>query len=44
MGYLLYNTTALFHCFMTAVPALLGNLLGRLFPRAPAKEDCEYGD
>ena len=44
MVYLLYNTTALFHCFMTAVPALLGNLIGRLFPRAPAKEDCEHGD
>lgn len=30
MVYLLFNHTALFHCFMTAVPALAGNLLGGL--------------
>lgn len=30
MVYLLYNDSALFHCFMTAVPALAGNLLGWL--------------
>ena len=28
MVWVLYNTTALFHCFMTALPALAGNLLG----------------
>lgn len=28
MVYLLFNDSALFHCFMTAVPALAGNLLG----------------
>lgn len=34
MVYLLFNHTALFHCFMTAVPALAGNLLGALGRRS----------
>ena len=43
MVYVRYNSTALFHCFLTAVPALLGNLLGRLFcPSSP--EVNEYKD
>ena len=41
--FVLYNSSALFHCFLTAVPALLGNLLGRLFcPSSP--EVNEYED
>ena len=34
--FVLYNSSALYHCFLTAVPALLGNLLGRLLcPSSP---------
>lgn len=33
MVYLLYNDSALFHCFMTAVPALAGNLAGWLWQK-----------
>lgn len=38
MVYLLFNHTALFHCFMTAVPALAGNLLGGLRQRSRPSE------
>lgn len=38
MVYLLFNYTALFHCFMTAVPALAGNLLGGLRQRSRPSE------
>ena len=38
MVYLVYNYTALFHCFMIAVPALAGNMLGWLYRRAVPKE------
>lgn len=31
MVYLLFNESALFHCFMVAVPALTGNLIGWLW-------------
>ena len=41
---LLYNRTALFHCLMFALPALLGNLIGRLFPRSSSTEVTEYED
>ena len=37
MVYLVYNYTALFHCFMIAVPALAGNMLGWLYRRAVPK-------
>ena len=36
--FLLYNYTALFHCFMVAVPALAGNVLGWMYRRAVPKE------
>jgi len=36
--YLLFNSTALFHCFMVAVPALAGNILGWLYRRAVPKK------
>ena len=44
MVYLLFNESALFHCFMTAVPALVGNILGALWrenrtKRNDGKED-----
>ena len=35
---LLYNYTALSHCFMVAVPALAGNVMGWLYRRAVPKE------
>ena len=38
MVYLLFNSSALFHCFMIAVPALVGNVLGWLYRRAVPKE------
>ena len=38
MVYLVYNYTALFHCFMIAVPALAGNMLGWAYRRAVPKE------
>lgn len=34
MVFLLYNSSAMFHCFMVAVPALAGNVLGWLYRRA----------
>lgn len=37
MVFLLFNGTALFHCFMVAVPALVGNVLGWLYRRAVPK-------
>lgn len=41
MVYLVYNYTALFHCFMIAVPALAGNMLGWLYRRAVPKRRTE---
>lgn len=38
MVFLLYNYTALFHCFMVSVPALAGNVLGWLYRRAVPKK------
>lgn len=38
MVYLLFNSSALFHCWMTAVPALAGCVLGWLYRRAVPKE------
>ena len=35
--YLLFNGSALFHCFLIAVPALAGNVLGWLYRRAVPK-------
>lgn len=37
MVFLLFNRSALFHCFMVAVPALAGNVLGWLYRRAVPK-------
>lgn len=34
MVFLLLNVSALFHCFMVAIPALVGNILGWLYRRA----------
>lgn len=39
MVWLLFNGSALFHCFMIAVPALTGNVLGWLLRRAAAKKE-----
>ncbi|MCF2661890.1 DUF3021 domain-containing protein [Pseudoflavonifractor phocaeensis] len=39
MVWLLFNRSALFHCFMVAVPALMGNLLGWLYRRAVPKKE-----
>jgi len=38
MVFLLYNGSALFHCFMVAVPALAGNATGWLYRRAVPKK------
>ena len=38
MVFLLFNYTALFHCFMVAVPALAGNVLGWMYRRAVPKK------
>ena len=38
MVWLLFNSSALFHCFMVAVPALMGNILGWLYRRAVPKK------
>lgn len=43
MVYLLFNSSALFHCFMAAVPALAGNVLGWLYRRAVPKRTREEG-
>lgn len=37
MVYLLFNYTALFHCFMVAVPALAGNVIGWMYRRASGR-------
>ena len=37
MVFILYNSSALFHCFMVAVPALAGNVMGWLYRRAVPK-------
>lgn len=38
MVFLLFNGSALFHCFLVAVPALVGNVLGWLYRRAVPKK------
>lgn len=38
MVFLLFNYTAMFHCFMVAVPALAGNVLGWMYRRAVPKK------
>lgn len=38
MVFLLFNYTALFHCFMVAVPALVGNVMGWMYRRAVPKK------
>jgi len=38
MVHLLYNGSALFHCFMIAVPAAVGNVLGWMYRRAVPKK------
>ena len=37
MVFLLFNDSALFHCFMVSVPALLGNVIGWMYRRAVPK-------
>ena len=50
MVYLIYKSSALFHCFMIALPALAGNVMGWLYRRAfPRKnrtpsEGADHGD
>lgn len=39
MVFLLFNYTAMFHCFMAAVPALAGNVLGWMYRRAAPKKE-----
>lgn len=41
MVFLLYNSSALFHCFMVAVPALAGNLAGAVHRRRKAAKEDE---
>lgn len=38
MVFLLFNYTALFHCFMVSAPALAGNVLGWLYRRTAARQ------
>lgn len=38
MVFLLFNYTAMFHCFMVAVPALAGNVMGWMYRRAVPKK------
>jgi len=38
MVFLLFNGSALFHCFMVAVPAAAGNVIGWLYRRAVPKQ------
>lgn len=38
MVFLLFNSSALFHCFMVSIPALTGNVMGWLYRRAIPKE------
>lgn len=40
MVFLLFNYTAMFHCFMVAVPALAGNVTGWLYRRTAAKREA----
>ena len=35
--FILFNSSAMFHCFMVSVPALLGNITGWLYRRAVSK-------
>ena len=35
--FILFNSSAMFHCFMVSVPALLGNIIGWLYRRAVPK-------
>lgn len=44
MVYLLFNESALFHCFMTSIPALVGNILGALWQKSSAKHDVGKED
>lgn len=44
MVYLLFNESALFHCFMTAIPALAGNILGALWRKNRTKRDAGKED
>ena len=44
MVFLVYNYTALFHCFMVAVPALAGNILGWLYRRTVPKKTKKPSD
>lgn len=37
MIFILFNSSAMFHCFMVAVPALMGNVLGWMYRRAVPK-------
>lgn len=37
MVFLLFNSSAMFHCFMVSVPALLGNVIGWMYRRAVPK-------
>ena len=36
--FILFNSSAMFHCFMVSVPALLGNIIGWLYRRAVPKQ------
>ena len=38
MVFLLFNSSAMFHCFMVSVPALLGNVIGWMYRRAVPKK------
>ena len=44
MVWLLFNSSALFHCFMVAVPALAGNILGWLYRRTVPKKTKKPSD
>ena len=44
MVYLLFNESALFHCFMTAIPALAGNILGALWRESHTKRNTGKED
>lgn len=38
MVFLLFNSSAMFHCFMVSVPALFGNVIGWMYRRAVPKK------
>jgi hypothetical protein len=38
MVFILFNSSAMFHCFMVSVPALLGNVIGWMYRRAVPKK------